>query len=279
MIINGNKISEEIKEEIRKSAVGLSLAIVWVGDDPVSAKYIEKKKKFGEDIGVRVDVYKYGIGILTTELITELKDILAKDPTGIVVQLPLPKNIDSASVLDLLPVDKDVDLLSDWAYKFFTDGRSKILPPVVASIREILNRGGVTDLNGLKAVVVGRGRLVGKPTAAWLVSQGATVDLLGRETVDLTPFTKNADIIVTGAGVPNLIKPDMLAPRSLGGVGIRDGVIIIDAATSDVSGKITGDVDPACALKASIFSPVPGGVGPITVAMLFKNLVILKSQN
>ncbi len=270
MIIDGNKINREIAEELKKRAEGrkLSLAIVWVGDGPVSAKYIEKKKKFGEDIGVRVDVYKYGTGILTTELIAELKDILAKDPSGIIIQLPLPKNIDSTAVLDLLPIDKDVDLLSDWAYKFFTEGRSKIFPPVVASIKEIFDRNNIVSLQGLKAVVVGRGRLVGRPVASWLTRQGVEVFVISKEDwqSDLsTVALAQADIIVTGAGVPKLIKPDM----------VRDGVIIIDAATSDVAGYITGDVDPACVDKARIFSPVPGGVGPIAVAMLFKNLLIL----
>ncbi len=270
MIINGNKINEEIREELRSQAKGLSLAIVWVGDDPVSAKYIEKKKKFGEAIGVGVNVFKYGVGILTGELCTELRKILDNKPSGIIVQLPLPKNIDTDTILNMLPIDKDVDLLSERAYQDFVDGKSMILPPVVGAIKKIFNIGGPTsDIKGLNVVIVGRGKLVGKPSAVWFARQGAKVDLLGRDTVDLSPFTKKADLIISGAGVPNLIKPDM----------VRDGVIIIDAATSDVSGQIVGDVDPACAEKAKIFSPVPGGVGTITVAMLFKNLIMLQQQN
>lgn len=264
MIIDGNKINGEIKENLRERAKGLSLAIIWVGDDSVSAKYVEKKKLFGEDIGVHVEIFKYSAGIFTSELIEEIKSI-SKDHSGIIVQLPLPKQIDSAMALSMIPADKDVDLLSDWAYQKFVEGKSPILPPVVASIKEIFERNGVNDLHGLHAVIVGRGKLVGKPAAVWLANQGASVDLLGRDTIDLSPFTKKADIIIAGAGVPNLIKLDMVC----------DGVIVIDAATSDASGKIVGDVDPAVADKARIFSPVPGGVGPITVAMLFKNLVTL----
>jgi methylenetetrahydrofolate dehydrogenase (NADP+)/methenyltetrahydrofolate cyclohydrolase len=264
MIIDGNKINQEIKEGLRGHAKGLSLAILWIGDDSVSAKYIEKKKQFGEEIGVRVEVFKYGADMFTSELVEEIKSI-SKEFSGLIVQLPLPKQIDSVTALSTIPVDKDVDLLSDWAYQKFVEGKSQILPPVVASIKEVFEGNDLKDLKGLHAVVVGKGKLVGKPVSVWLASQGASVDLLGREVADLTPFTKNADIIVSGAGVPNLIKPEM----------VREGVIILDAATSDVSGKIVGDVDPAVADKAKIFSPVPGGIGPITVAMLFKNLVTL----
>ena len=275
MIIDGNKIRDEIKEELKEKVKLLknpNLTIVWVGNDPVSAKYVEKKKKFGEEVGIKVDLYKYGEGILTTELIDEIRKILNKDPSGIIVQLPLPKHIDTENVLSILPISKDVDLLSEAAYKSFTDGISLILPPVTGAIKEILDRNKIPGLMGLKAVIVGRGKLVGKPAAIWLESMGARVNLLGRDTLDLSQFTKTADIIITGAGVPDLIKPEMLPEKSATKLG---GVIIIDAATSDVSGKITGDVDPACAEKALIFSPVPGGVGPITVAMLFKNLVTL----
>ncbi len=284
MIIDGKKINREIMEELRASLASLSLAIVLVGDDPVTAKYVEKKKKFGEEIGVRVEVFKYGstslttggLGILTGELVTEIKNILAGNPSGIIVQLPLPKNIDTQMILNILPIDKDVDLLSDAAYQSFVDGKSKILPPVTGAIKEILERGGIKDLHGLNAVIVGRGKLVGRPAAVWFANQGAKVDLLGRDTKDLAPFIKKADIVIAGAGVPNLIKPEMLPEKADTKLG---GVIIIDAATSDVSGKIVGDVDLACAEKSLIFSPVPGGVGPITVAMLFKNLSILNGNN
>ncbi len=270
MIIDGNKINNEIAEDLKKKVIGrkLSLAIVFVGDDPVSARYIDKKKKFGEEIGVEVRIFRYGAGILTRELISEIRDILADNPSGIIVQLPLPKNIDSSEVLNILPVDKDVDLLSDFAQRLFVEGRSRILPPVVGSVKEILDINGMQDLQGLRAVVVGRGKLVGRPVEAWLKNQGCEVAAIDK--VDWNPdissvVLSQADIVVSGPGVPNLIKPEM----------IRSGAIIIDASTVDVSGKIVGDVDVRCADKARVFSPVPGGVGPITVAMLFKNLVML----
>lgn len=264
MIIEGNKINEEVREKLRGHTKGLSLAIIWVGDNPVSLKYIEKKKRFGEDIGVNVEVFKYGSGMMTSELIEEIKSI-SREYSGLIVQLPLPKQIDSVFALNMIPINKDVDLLSEKSYQNFVEGKSIILPPVVASVKEIFETSGVGDLRGLHAVVVGKGKLVGKPVAAWLASQGVSVDLLGKEAGDLTPFTIKADIIVSGAGVPGLIKTDM----------VRDGAIVIDVATSDVGGSMVGDVDPAVALKSKIFSPVPGGVGPITVAMLFKNLVTL----
>lgn len=271
MIVDGNKINEEIQESLRGHAGGLSLAIIWVGDNSVSAKYIEKKKKFGEEIGVSVEVFKYGAGMMTSELIEEIKTI-ARDYSGVIVQLPLPKQIDSVAVLNMIPINKDVDLLSELAYQSFVEGKSPILPPVAASIREIFERNNVRNLDGLHAVVVGRGKLVGRPVATWLASQGAEVKVIGKDSWEDDLFAvalAKADIIITGAGVPKLITPDM----------VREGTIVIDAATSDVAGSIVGDVDPAVAAKARIFSPVPGGVGPITVAMLFKNLVTLAGSN
>lgn len=279
MIIDGNKIKEDIKLELRTKiqALGkLSVAIIWVGDNSVSAKYVEKKKKFGEEMRIEVRVYKYGDGILTDELIEEVRNISRKNPTGIIIQLPLPKHIDSEKVLNFIPIDKDVDLLSDLAYKAFMEGRSAIIPPVAGAVKEILDRSNISGVMGLNAIIVGRGKLVGRPVAAWLESVGAKVELLGRDTLDLRPFTKKADIIIAGAGVPNLIKPDMLPEKAETKLG---GVILIDAATSDVSGKIVGDIESTCAEKALIFSPVPGGVGPITVAILFKNLVKLAESH
>ncbi len=267
MMVDGKKIRDEIKEELRAKAHGLSLAIIWVGDDPVSAKYVEKKKKFGEEIGVRVEVFKYSSEIFTSELIEEIKTV-AREHSGLIVQLPLPKQIDSIMALNSIPADKDVDLLSEYSYKAFLEGQSKILPPVAGAVKEIFERSGFKDLRGMHAVVVGRGKLVGRPVAKWLASQGASVELLGRDTGDVEPFIKKADIIIAGAGVPGLIKPEM----------IKEGSVVVDAATSDVSGKIVGDVDHGVADKTKLFSPVPGGVGPITVAMLFKNLVILANS-
>lgn len=266
MLIDGNKINQEIKEELRDKAKGLSLAIIWVGDNPVSAKYIERKKKFGDEIGVQVSVFKYGEGIMTSELAEEIKTI-SRDYSGIIVQLPLPKNIDVSSVLNNIPINKDVDLLSDKAYQGFIDGKSKILPPVVASIKEILDRNNLGGLEGLNAVVVGAGKLVGRPVAVWLANRGAKVVSITKDSwADLSAVAlAKADIIVSGAGVPNLITSNM----------VRDGVIVIDASTSDVAGSMVGDVELSVADKAKLFSPVPGGVGPITVAMLFKNLMVL----
>ena len=282
MIIDGNKINKEIMEELRPRARGLSLAIVWVGDDPISAKYIEKKKQFGEEIGVRVDVFKYSAGILTAKLTGEIKNILASNPSGIIIQLPLPRQIDTPTILNMLPENKDVDLLSESAYQNFVNGKSKILPPVVASVREVLERGPNLALRlggqGVKVVVVGKGRLVGRPVAAWFRNQGTEVTVIDKEDWGLVTAVEalaKADIIVSGAGVPGLIKSEMLALPKRGEEGIKNGIVIIDAATSDVLGKIVGDVDPVCVNRAALFSPAPGGLGPITVAMLFKNLLML----
>lgn len=277
MIIDGNKIKEEIKQELRQKVVRLgnkiSLGVIWVGENPVSGRYIRMKKVFGEEIGITVNVYKFPDSVGAEELIKKVKEISGKE-SGIIIQLPLPATLDSKLVLSAIPSGKDVDLLSEKIYADFENGMSKILPPVVGAIKEILEQSGITEdqISGLDVVLVGRGKLVGKPAAVWFKNLGANVILLGRDTKDISEFTKTADVIISGAGVPGIIKPEMLPEKSETKFG---GVILIDASTSDVGGKLEGDADPTCVEKCSIFSPVPGGVGPITVAMLFKNLLTL----
>ncbi|MBI5140233.1 MAG: bifunctional 5,10-methylenetetrahydrofolate dehydrogenase/5,10-methenyltetrahydrofolate cyclohydrolase [Candidatus Vogelbacteria bacterium] len=288
MIIDGKKISAEIKEELKKqvalSGEKISLGVIWVGDYPISGRYVRMKKKFGEEAGIEVNIYKLPLTISTDDFIKKTREISEKE-SGIIIQLPLPEKVDYKLVLSNIPEGKDVDLLSEQAYLEFEKGVSKILPPVVGAIKEILERSGVTEdkISGLDVVCVGRGKLVGKPAASWFKNLGANVILLGRDTEDIGEFTKTADIIISGAGVPGIIKPYMFPEKSETKSGLtttgQSGVILIDASTSDVGGKLIGDADPACAEKCSVFSPVPGGVGPITVAMLFKNLVTLQLGN
>ncbi|MBU4353201.1 bifunctional 5,10-methylenetetrahydrofolate dehydrogenase/5,10-methenyltetrahydrofolate cyclohydrolase [Candidatus Parcubacteria bacterium] len=280
MIIDGRKIAEEIKEflkqEISKTDKKLKLAIVQAGDDPVSKKFIERKVKFAEEIGVKTKVYNLPADISTNKLRQNMAGIShIKENSGVILQLPLPKQINTQYVLNGIVLKKDVDVLSSRAFGDFSTDRSKILPPVVGATKIILDKVGV-DLNGKHAVVIGRGILVGKPVAIWLINRGAAVSVLNSATSDITKFTKEADIIISGVGKPDLITPEI----------VKEGVIIIDAGTSYwkssfhletgfPSTSIVGDVAPEVAEKASIFTPVPGGIGPITVAMIFKNLLLL----
>jgi len=275
MIIDGKKIAEEVKEglkeKIKIDGKKLKLTIIQVGEDPASSKFVEKKEKFAEEIGVKVKVYKLLEDISTNKLRKKIAEIIhppagGKQSSGVIIQLPLPSHINTQYILNSIPVKKDVDVLSARAIGEFVSGKSNILPPVVGAIKEILLLGDlVSMLEGKNVVVVGAGLLVGRPVASWLINKGVTVSVLNKDTLDISKFTKEADVIISGTGSPSLIKPEM----------IKDGVVLIDAGTSDKFGKLVGDIDPSCSSKASLFTPVPGGVGPITIAMVFKNLVDL----
>lgn len=185
---------------------------------------------------------------------------------AVIVQLPLPPDMNERAVLDAIPLAADADVLSHAAYeRFLKDEPGALLPPVVCAVAEILERAGVT-VGGKRALVIGNGRLVGAPVQAWLAREGAEVSVLTREDFDTKHSAlKEADIVVSGAGSPHLITPDLLTP----------GVVLIDAGTSESNGAIVGDFDPDCAEVASVFTPVPGGVGPVAVACLFKNVAEL----
>lgn len=260
MIVDGKKLSSAIEQKLRDQVKQLSrpprLAVVIVGDNPVSVKYINRKKETGERIGIDVQLFEYEADISQQDLEQEISR-LALDPTvdGILIQLPLPDHINRNEVIVLIPPTKDPDSLTEDA---------KVLSPVVRAVEEILVHGKV-DLNNKKIVVVGQGKLVGRPIALWLAGNGHDVTVVDSKVTDVGVITRHADVIVLGAGEPGLLKPDM----------VKDGVVIIDAATSEASGRLAGDADPVCADKASLFTPVPGGVGPLTLVMLFANLLDL----
>lgn len=257
MIIDGKKIAEEIKNTL--NGKGLKLAIVQAGgDDEASNKFIRQKIKFAEEIGTETRIYKLPPDISTNKLRQKMAEIShIKENDGVILQLPLPEHIKTQYVLNGIIPEKDVDVLSSRAFGDFATGHSKILPPIVGAIKKIFDQYNI-EIKNKDIVVVGAGRLVGKPTATWLTNQNATISVLNEFTPDISEFTKNADIIISGVGRPNLIKPEM----------VKDGVIIIDV----------GDVDPRTAEKASLFTPAIGGLGPLTVAMVFKNLIELKKK-
>lgn len=260
MIIDGRKIAEEIKESLKKeieaSGKKLKLAIVQVGDNPVSKKFIERKVKFAEDIGVKTRIYDLPAEISTSQLRKKMAEIChIKENDGVILQLPLPEHINTQYVLNGIISKKDVDVLSSRSFGDFVTGRSKVLPPLAGIIKIIFEKYNIEPV-GKNIIVIGRGILVGKPIANWLINKGATVSVLNSQTLNLSGYTLMADVIISGVGKPGLIKPEM----------VKEGVVIIDAG---------GDVDPAVAEKASLFTPTPGGVGPITVAMVFRNLVEL----
>ena len=271
MIINGREIANDIKEKLKQEVSGrdmsLTLVIVSVGENPVSEKFLSVKKKFARDIGAVVEEKQFDGNTSNEEIIQAISES-AKENTGIIVQLPLPKSLDTQKVLNAIPPPHDPDVLSEESFGLFKEGASLILPPVVAAIKEILFRHNVF-VGNKNVVIIGKGKLVGTPAAIWFERHQSNVTFIGREILDPKPHTLVADIVVLGAGSPHFLKPDM----------IKEGVVILDAGTSEISGKLEGDADPLCADKASLFTPVPGGIGPVTIAMLFRNLLELTKKN
>ena len=267
MIVDGKKIAGEIisklDRKIKKLGRTPNLFVVLVGQNYVTSRYVSLKQKTAKKIGINVEIARFKESVTTEKLIQAIK-VAADTADGIIVQLPLPSHIDKQAVLNTVPIELDVDVLSKASNEKFKKGTHTILPPVVAAISEILRQGNV-NVNGKRAVVVGKGVLVGRPVAVWLTNQGSHVISLDRRSENFVEEIKKADIIVTGAGVPNLIKPDM----------IKEGVVLLDAATSELEGRLVGDTSSACSAKASLYSPVPGGIGPITIATLLNNLVLL----
>jgi len=256
MLIDGRKIRDELVDSLKSnfaSIGGAVLAVVWVGDDPASEKFIAQKKRLAELVGVDLRLFEYEEDIEQTDLENVISR-LANDSEidGIIVQLPLPKKIDVQKIIDLIPSSKDVDALGKEAI---------FLSPVVSAIKEILEYYKIDFLHK-KILVAGQGKLVGRPVAIWLAGLGADVSVLDEKTKDIRQILSTADIIISGVGKSGLITPDL----------IKEGVILIDAGTSEQGGRLAGDIDPACYQKASLYTPVPGGVGPVVLAMLFKNL-------
>lgn len=261
MIFDGRsmakKIEEVLKRRISSRIKAPVLTVLAVGENPISERFIKMKGECAERLGVVMNVVHLPQKSLTEEVIDAIKKN-APFSNGIIVQLPLPETCDTAKILAAIPKEKDVDALS----------LVPLVPaPVVGAVERILFEGGV-DLAGKRVLVIGRGKLVGAPLTKWLEGNGTTVEVIGDEVEDCSSYTQIADIIISGAGEPHLIKAHM----------IKEGAVIIDCGTSEAGGRMLGDADPDCASKCALLTPVPGGVGPVTVATLFENLLTLSDK-
>ena len=262
MILDGRKLVGEILAGVKARAAQLShppKVVAMVGNEtPATQSYLKIKTARAADAGCLFETRPLGADYA--------------DADAVIVQLPLPGDVDAKTVLDAIPIEKDADVLSSVARALFeavkVDIQCPLLPPVVGAVQAILEQGGV-EVAGKHAAVVGEGFLVGAPVATWLRQQGAEVTVVGDTTADLAATLRAADVIVSGAGSPGLITPHML----------KDSVVLIDAGTSESGGKLVGDADPACAPKCALFTPVPGGVGPVAVAKLFENAVTLAEHS
>lgn len=266
MLVDGKAIAQEVLETVATSvAAGSSvpkLAIVTCAPNFETGKYLELKKRRAKEVGINATVIELMEDCTTEECIKTL-EVAVDQSDGVVVQLPLPDHIDTDQVLARIPASHDVDGIH-------YDGEYGALPPVVGAIAQIAQRHEVS-LGGKQVVVIGAGRLVGTPALLWAHEQGATVTLLTKETDEgeSTTALATADIIISGAGVPGLITKDK----------IKDGVVIFDAGTSEDGGTLVGDADPNVAEVASLLTPVPGGIGPVTIACLLHNLVSLRQKS
>lgn len=265
MFVDGKKIARKIKANIKKEmkerGAKKKMAIVYVGQNKVIDKFVNLKKNFGKDVGIPVQVFRFEKNITEKDLAKNVKKI-CKEFDGVVIQLPLPSHIDKKTILNIVPKGKDIDILSDKKYAEFKKGDMSRLPPVAGAIFEILSFYDI-DLENKKVAVVGDGVLVGRPTFDLFVLMGLNPILVNKETKNSKDIIKSADVLVCGVGSPSFIKNSH----------IKNDVILFDAGSSSEGGVVVGDISKDCIKKASIFSAVPGGIGPITIAILFRNLL------
>lgn len=238
------------------------LAAVCIGEDPASIAFLKQKQLVADRLKVRFSIYRYPARISQRRLESAVAKLArARTVSGIIVQLPLPPRIRPQAVLDRIPPEKDVDILSSAAFGKFVMGNAASLPPVAGAIETIV-RAHHVSVKRKNAVIIGSGKLVGLPAAIWLAKEGATVYLLNEWTRNLRRFTKDADILVCGTGKPGLVKGNM----------VKRDAIVFDAGYGMRRGRPAGDCDFASvSKKARLLAPVPGGIGPLTVAILFKN--------
>lgn len=274
-IINGTEIAKIIKDEIKKDIEKLQskkpcLAVIIVGDDEASHIYVKNKNKACDYVGIKTDTYFLKDNISENEIL-DLIEKLNNDinVNGILVQLPLPKHINEKNVLLKISPLKDVDGFHPYNIGMLSTNNAILKSCTPSGCIELLKRYNV-EIKGKNALVIGRSNIVGKPISMMLLNEDATVTVAHTKTKNLEYLTKQADIIIVAIGVANFLKPNM----------IKDGVVLIDVGMNRFEDKLCGDIDFSCMDKASLITPVPGGVGPMTITMLMKNcLIAYKIQN
>lgn len=269
-ILNGKEVSAHIKQQVKleleSKQAEICLAVLVVGNDPASQIYVRNKKKACEEVGIKSVSYEFPEDSTEADVLF-LIDMLSCDPFvhGILVQLPLPKHINEDKILSAIPPEKDVDgFHTENIGKLWSGKQCDIAACTPSGVMEMLNYYNI-DVEGKNCVVVGRSNIVGKPMAALLLNKNGTVTVCHSRTKNLTDITKQADILVAAVGKSKFITEDM----------VKDGAVVVDVGINrDENGKLCGDVDfENVKEKASWITPVPGGCGPMTIAMLMKNVL------
>ena len=262
--IDGKKIAKrilrEVTERVAKLSRPLKMAAILIGDDSKSKKFLGLKKKAAKSVGIGFDIYEFSADMKTRDLVLEVEKI-AQDTNygGILIELPIPEGIDTVAVLNAVLLEKDVDMLSFESQEKFYSGDFSILPPAVEAVKAIFEE-YIIEPKDKKAAVFGQGILVGKPVSFWLEKQGSLVTAIDEFTKNPETYSREADILIAGVGKTNLIKEGM----------VKEGAVVIDFGQ---------DVDfESVNKKASLITPPAGGVGPIVIAAVLKNLVDL-SEN
>ena len=301
-VLDGTAISAEIKREVAAEVNLLAdqgirpgLAAVLVGHVPASEIYVRSKVKTCAELGLFSEMIEPGDSVTTEDMLDLVQQLNTRDDIdGILLQLPLPPQVDAKLLLDSVAPQKDVDGFHPWNAGLLQAGRPALAPCTPAGILQILKRSGI-PISGQHAVIVGRSDIVGKPAAMLLLHENATVSICHSKTRDLAAITSQADILVAAIGRPGFITPEMVKPR-----GDGPGATLIDVGINRVTGlaefenffpagtpdnarraeifskrgsTIVGDIHPQCFAVAGAYTPVPGGVGPLTIAMLMSNTV------
>lgn len=271
-LIDGKAISAKVKEEVKNEAAQLTekgvipcLAVILVGDDKASQTYVNSKEKACKACGIRSLKYTLEANTGESALIDLIQSLNENDEVdGILVQLPLPKHIDENKILEKISCEKDVDGFHAVNVGRLVSGLDGFVPCTPCGIMRLFKEYGI-EVSGKNAVVIGRSNIVGKPMANLLLNANATVTVTHSKTQNLAKITKDADIIVVAIGKPNFLKADM----------VKNGAVVIDVGINRLeNNKLVGDVDfENVANKCSFITPVPGGVGPMTIAMLLKNTI------
>jgi methylenetetrahydrofolate dehydrogenase (NADP+) / methenyltetrahydrofolate cyclohydrolase len=268
-VIDGRAVAARVRErvtgevaELREHGVTPGLATVLVGEDPASHVYVRMKRKACEEVGIASTHHELAGDVAEAEL-RALLEGLGTDPavSGILLQLPLPEHLDALEMTALIPPEKDVDGLTPLSAGLLAHGREGLVPCTPAGVMELLREAGA-ELEGARAVVIGRSQLVGKPVAALLLAANATVTHCHSRTRDLAAVCREAEVLIAAVGRPGTVSADM----------VREGAVVIDVGTNRTEGGLVGDVEfEAVAERAGAITPVPGGVGPMTIAMLLSN--------